>query len=102
MELIMQSSARKRIEILYSLFASISMSSSVCKYCLIFGALEFKTTIPTSPFLCNGMLGEARSQASGAQVALCSVHLLMSTKLDRKSTRLNSSHVRISYAVFCL
>src|SRR5690554_7636436 len=24
------------------------------------------------------------------------------TKLDRKSTRLNSSHVRISYAVFCL
>src|SRR5690554_7589535 len=23
-------------------------------------------------------------------------------KLDRKSTRLNSSHVRISYAVFCL
>src|SRR5207302_7449702 len=25
-----------------------------------------------------------------------------STKLDRKSTRLNSSHVKISYAVFCL
>src|SRR3989442_7230855 len=24
------------------------------------------------------------------------------TKQDRKSTRLNSSHVRISYAVFCL
>src|SRR5690554_7468148 len=24
------------------------------------------------------------------------------TTLDRKSTRLNSSHVRISYAVFCL
>src|SRR3989442_4039328 len=24
------------------------------------------------------------------------------TRLDRKSTRLNSSHVRISYAVFCL
>src|SRR5690554_7611407 len=24
------------------------------------------------------------------------------TELDRKSTRLNSSHVRISYAVFCL
>src|SRR5690554_7357658 len=30
--------------------------------------------------------------------------LLVSTAnaLDRKSTRLNSSHVRISYAVFCL
>src|SRR5690554_7259633 len=24
------------------------------------------------------------------------------TRVDRKSTRLNSSHVRISYAVFCL
>src|SRR5690554_7622798 len=29
---------------------------------------------------------------------LCAPELL----LDRKSTRLNSSHVRISYAVFCL
>src|SRR5690554_7496782 len=26
----------------------------------------------------------------------------LENKLDRKSTRLNSSHVRISYAVFCL
>src|SRR5690606_40577254 len=25
-----------------------------------------------------------------------------STRIDRKSTRLNSSHVKISYAVFCL
>src|SRR3989442_7833041 len=29
-------------------------------------------------------------------------HLAQSMFLDRKSTRLNSSHVRISYAVFCL
>src|SRR3989442_5632965 len=29
-------------------------------------------------------------------------HLLYQLSLDRKSTRLNSSHVRISYAVFCL
>src|SRR5690606_39826166 len=28
--------------------------------------------------------------------------ILLSSKLDRKSTRLNSSHVKISYAVFCL
>src|SRR5690554_7477766 len=27
---------------------------------------------------------------------------LLAPMLDRKSTRLNSSHVRISYAVFCL
>src|SRR5690625_5432355 len=28
--------------------------------------------------------------------------LLLATRPDRKSTRLNSSHVAISYAVFCL
>src|SRR6266496_178377 len=32
---------------------------------------------------------------------VCVVHLRLSP-LDRKSTRLNSSHVEISYAVFCL
>src|SRR5256885_4147056 len=29
-------------------------------------------------------------------------HLRGSTRVDRKSTRLNSSHLVISYAVFCL
>src|SRR5690625_6496961 len=29
-------------------------------------------------------------------------HSILSQKQDRKSTRLNSSHVAISYAVFCL
>src|SRR5690606_39926842 len=29
-------------------------------------------------------------------------HRLLEKKIDRKSTRLNSSHVKISYAVFCL
>src|SRR5690554_7772236 len=35
------------------------------------------------------------------QLAASAVELLAAL-LDRKSTRLNSSHVRISYAVFCL
>src|SRR5690606_39639235 len=30
------------------------------------------------------------------------IHLPENVFLDRKSTRLNSSHVKISYAVFCL
>src|ERR1039458_51610 len=30
------------------------------------------------------------------------VHLLLEANTDRKSTRLNSSHLGISYAVFCL
>src|SRR3989442_6178533 len=29
-------------------------------------------------------------------------YIVQATHRDRKSTRLNSSHVRISYAVFCL
>src|SRR5438874_10475391 len=33
---------------------------------------------------------------------LCALHLTRSGHRDRKSTRLNSSHVEISYAVFCL
>src|SRR5690554_7496053 len=33
---------------------------------------------------------------------ILSVGMLMGRLEDRKSTRLNSSHVRISYAVFCL
>src|SRR5207253_6473607 len=37
--------------------------------------------------------------ALGAALALAAV---ASTRTDRKSTRLNSSHVAISYAVFCL
>src|SRR6202521_2426054 len=38
-------------------------------------------------------------------VALCTAADLVvfdSQRIDRKSTRLNSSHLRISYAVFCL
>src|SRR5690554_7582824 len=30
------------------------------------------------------------------------IYMVLVPILDRKSTRLNSSHVRISYAVFCL
>src|SRR5690554_1701316 len=30
------------------------------------------------------------------------IEVLLTERIDRKSTRLNSSHVRISYAVFCL
>src|SRR5690625_7035862 len=32
----------------------------------------------------------------------CKEQCIRSNRLDRKSTRLNSSHVAISYAVFCL
>src|SRR3989442_12054569 len=37
-----------------------------------------------------------------AGVSLVAIGALSLVGIDRKSTRLNSSHVRISYAVFCL
>src|SRR5699024_11439207 len=41
---------------------------------------------------------------SCAPIALCYLGILigLTSSRDRKSTRLNSSHVSISYAVFCL
>src|SRR5256885_6551602 len=43
------------------------------------------------------------AQADRAAEARCVVRAVSSlTPLDRKSTRLNSSHLVISYAVFCL
>src|SRR5207302_11166882 len=57
-------------------------------------------TVPARPFALD--LGQDRSEAAvefgvggGDQIVLDAVE-------DRKSTRLNSSHVKISYAVFCL
>src|SRR5204863_8564616 len=42
--------------------------------------------------------------AAAMVLVMCFIHLLadkVDPPLDRKSTRLNSSHVEISYAVFC-
>src|SRR2546430_12916591 len=38
----------------------------------------------------------------GAEARQLSLELLQHVRADRKSTRLNSSHSQISYAVFCL
>src|SRR5258707_9409408 len=37
-----------------------------------------------------------------SKIAVAAVGMIGSGELDRKSTRLNSSHANISYAVFCL
>src|SRR3989442_6070122 len=47
-----------------------------------------------------GLSGGARAQDHRGRVRMG--HAPRPTVEDRKSTRLNSSHVRISYAVFCL
>src|SRR5690606_40172105 len=52
--------------------------------------------VAESPMQEVGVLGEAGSGVAGGPAAR------VLQWLDRKSTRLNSSHVKISYAVFCL
>src|SRR5690606_39947355 len=53
-------------------------------------------------------LGAMRAQAYSSQVTSQSIFASLKHQedtvksVDRKSTRLNSSHVKISYAVFCL
>src|SRR3989442_11772448 len=51
--------------------------------------------------------GILRNDLKGEEVLIVSnrepyIHMRRNDRIDRKSTRLNSSHVRISYAVFCL
>src|SRR5205807_8412396 len=43
-----------------------------------------------------------REQLAGAGAGVATLELVHFGELDRKSTRLNSSHLVISYAVFCL
>src|SRR5437868_11455722 len=49
----------------------------------------------------GGIAAHQDSQTPGA-AGRVDRHALPRQELDRKSTRLNSSHVSISYAVFCL
>src|SRR5690554_7109829 len=46
--------------------------------------------------------GNSGGTAAGARDTSHAARQLSFERRDRKSTRLNSSHVRISYAVFCL
>src|SRR3989442_8247436 len=60
------------------------------------------TTLFRSRHPRRGRLRLLRLQRRGLRLALQLPPERRELKPDRKSTRLNSSHVRISYAVFCL
>src|SRR3712207_7517640 len=46
--------------------------------------------------------GENQAWAHGVEATALPLHRVGPVAVDRKSTRLNSSHANISYAVFCL
>src|SRR3712207_8000756 len=55
------------------------------------------------PFLCSYFIGNRQPVLTTQLFChLCSLVTHKGRIIDRKSTRLNSSHANISYAVFCL
>src|SRR5690606_7338154 len=82
------------------------------KYSTPLGAFEYRT-VPVDYFPIGIQQEETDSKSmfliAAPEKALCDMIVLTSglrlqseKAVDRKSTRLNSSHVKISYAVFCL
>src|SRR3712207_8921413 len=64
------------------------------------GVEERRRHVPHADPLPNG--GEAATQFTGDQRRVLDDEQGAARRGDRKSTRLNSSHANISYAVFCL
>src|SRR5690606_34313488 len=65
------------------------------------GSLEELRELVDNPQLRDG-IGRVEQLPSPPQLYLRLMHALENDEEDRKSTRLNSSHVKISYAVLCL
>src|SRR5690606_18847784 len=57
---------------------------------------------PQTPLPASYAAIPALSPSPGRELYLFAFYRVLVAALDRKSTRLNSSHVKISYAVFCL
>src|SRR5690606_41062152 len=74
------------------LFLTCQYNAGLCTSSLVASALVDSPSRPCSV------------TSSHAAVTILSTvsWMFLSVDLDRKSTRLNSSHVKISYAVFCL
>src|SRR5437899_9080172 len=76
------------------------------------GLITLMKTMPTILAALRSGLKDIRAQSGGSAVATSRIERDLPMKLvvlgslvivaDRKSTRLNSSHLGISYAVFCL
>src|SRR6266496_4866755 len=65
-------------------------------------ALAVTLAVLSTRALGGALTGLLRALERLARVALPGWRWTGTSDLDRKSTRLNSSHVEISYAVFCL
>src|SRR2546430_7162997 len=73
--------------------------STLFPYTTLFRSLFFAFLIPA---VIQEILRFLQYLPSTDQLRAYFTHLAQQTRTDRKSTRLNSSHSQISYAVFCL
>src|SRR5699024_11252478 len=78
---------------IFSAISPSSLGSSVIPFTHIFGCVSTERERRESGRICGWPQRETRPA-----VVVCADDI----SADRKSTRLNSSHVSISYAVFCL
>src|SRR5690606_41231150 len=84
-----------------NLFPYTTLFRSCTKYALPY-ILKNKGTVAAISSIAGYRGLPGRSGYSASKFALQGWMEALRTELDRKSTRLNSSHVKISYAVFCL
>src|SRR5436305_11646639 len=76
--------------------------STLFPYTTLFRSVVVVGAVPAQFLLGMGRLLRVLGQVALELLAAVLVAALRLKREDRKSTRLNSSHVRISYAVFCL
>src|SRR2546427_6627746 len=76
--------------------------STLFPYTTLFRSVQDKSIIVTGAGSGIGAGIAKRLAAEGARVIVNDIDREAGTRVDRKSTRLNSSHSQISYAVFCL
>src|SRR5204863_3940832 len=76
--------------------------STLFPYTTLFRSAFFRASGQTM-LLCFFLISDSNSDDARIRSLICSDTLIIQlSSKDRKSTRLNSSHVEISYAVFCL
>src|SRR5690625_2398721 len=80
------------------------MLAHLLKFDSVHGKLEQEVTVNGSNIVIDGKEIKVLSERDPADLGWgdLGVEVVIESTGDRKSTRLNSSHVAISYAVFCL
>src|SRR5699024_12429506 len=90
-------------------FPYTTLFRSVCTLRLLFGVFYWPVNygsgalaVPSRDFLIATIVSSLPGQLSLVAIGAFIADSNLLHGIDRKSTRLNSSHVSISYAVFCL